>query len=504
MQAAPDSLLDAVNGLRAALPPEKARGNELAPDKNGRAIALKAIVTLQSALKASSTLALHPIQAEVIFRQLGHTLYVLTVWGASGTTEEALDATLGSLDALLRCSVLDSMDMAKIMCAPLLRATTGQVISTLLDIAGWLGQLSGIRRAACVRGIRRICELPSMDQQVLAFFLPGVVSRLASLGTDDEKSSTPLLVELLRAVESIVLGCATDKANASCLNGGNLSSSPKAWVRALHAQVTSRRQDGGDTTSQPNMNQMTTEQGQQSNHGITAAASTPSTSELIVVRTTGWLEDSAQRMVPLLIRLCAAAAGRGWRARLQVVLMSRALLLQCALSLRACVPPLLGECLSKLRPRWPTLPAQFCLTHIASSMLNYHARQSASHANLSARPFVSLLRLVLSRRYRGVFAEQVYGSTRDPYPQVAHLASATLQDVGKRLASSVVLGELVREGLERQIRSLPLVMHSVDESAKARAFAVLSAQLELLYASGEFLDAMNDSNRTVARRWPRH
>ena len=378
------------------------------------------------------SLPLHPVQLEVVFRQVAHALAVLEVWGPSGTSEETLDAALRCLDALLVRGVTSgSGAAAELLFAPSLRPTTGQMLSSMIGLAAAPMHLSGARRAACVRGVRRLCGLPGVDAAVLAFFLPGLMSRLASLATNDEKAPTPLLVELLAAACTVLLGCVTDDANAATLRAADLSASPAAWVRALHEQARSGRSgsgSGGGGSGRGEHGSMGVRSG--ANGGVQTEGAAPLPSSPVgrsggdafrVDRTSAWLEDSSRRLAPLLSRLCVAAAGGSWRARHQLVSSARALLLQCALSLRACVPTLL---------------------------------------------------------------EHVYAATRDPYPHVARAAAATLRAVGRRFASSAALTELVRDGFETQLRALPAAARSVNEPSKARAFAVLSAQLELLHATG--------------------
>ena len=148
-----------------------------------------------------------------------------------------------------------------------------------------------------------------------------------------------------------------------------------------------------------------------------------------------WLDATGRRLAPLLSRLCVAAAAGRWRARSQLVTMARALLLRCALSLHACVPVLL---------------------------------------------------------------EHLCSSTRDPYPQVERAAVGALFAVGRRFALSAPLAALLREGLEKQLRQLPAIVRSVNEPAKARAFAVLSAQVELLHASGSLIRLIASLIRLIA------
>ena len=65
--------------------------------------------------------------------------------------------------------------------------------------------------------MRQLLSLPRMDGGVLGFFLPGVATRLGELATSDEKAPTPLLVQLMSALEALLLGCLGDAGNAAAL-----------------------------------------------------------------------------------------------------------------------------------------------------------------------------------------------------------------------------------------------------------------------------------------------
>jgi len=275
--------------------------------------------------------------------------------------------------------------------------------------------LSAARRAACICGVRRVCSLRGMDRGVLAFFVPGLMSRLAALATEDEKASTPLLAALMGATRAVLLGCATDDANAAALRAADLSSSPSEWIRALHAKAMAPGAGGAAGGADEGSSSGSSCLGGSTSGG--GGGDDP----FRVAISSEWLDATGRRLAPLLSRLCVAAAAGRWRARSQLVAMARALLVRCALSLHACVPVLL---------------------------------------------------------------EHLCAATRDPYPQVDRAAVGALHAVGRRFALSAPLAALLREGLEKQLRQLPAIVRSVNEPAKARAFAVLSAQVELLHASG--------------------
>ena len=121
-----DGLLLAVEALRAALPPE--RVHEARPEAigaassstSGRERALAALLSLGDTLLMHVEHALHPLQFEVIFRQVMHALTVVRAWGPSSTSEEALDASLRCLRSLTSCTVA-ATPTASLLCAASLR-----------------------------------------------------------------------------------------------------------------------------------------------------------------------------------------------------------------------------------------------------------------------------------------------------------------------------------------------------------------------------------------------
>ena len=444
------ALLAAVELLRAALPPEMSPTELIAaaaaaasPTRHpqssvNREQALKGLAALAKALQGASAAraALHPVQFEVIYRQLVHALTIVHGWGPSSTSEEALGAALVAMDTLLCQTALTLSALpSDILCAPQMRPSTGHLLSTLLGLATTPMRLSAAKRGTCIRSVRVVCELPGMDEGVLGFFVPGVATRLALLASGDEKVSTTLLVELLGATRSLLLGCFSDRANVAALaQSSRLAESPMAWVSGLHAKIKRARKAAAKAAKG-------------SEAAATKAATTASAvasegrggggvrggggdgeihdndDSMMKVEITGrWLSDAATRLLPLLKRLCAAAAAGTWRARASLVKLARSLLLRCTLSLDACVPLLL---------------------------------------------------------------EHTYASTRDPYSQVARLAAGALRRVGERLPTSAAFSALVRDGFDAQLRILPgAIQRGVHERAKARAFAVLSAQLDLVHAGG--------------------
>ena len=184
-------LLSAVEAVRAALPPELPAaelvggfvGGASGP---GRERALGALRSLATAIEAEAA-PLHPMQLEVLYRQITHALAVVCGWGASSTSEETLHATLCALRALLRQELNGPRTAAHWLCAPPMREALGLSLASLLDLTGAAMRLSSARRVACICAVRSICELPGMDANVLGFFLPGVASRLAALASADEK-----------------------------------------------------------------------------------------------------------------------------------------------------------------------------------------------------------------------------------------------------------------------------------------------------------------------------
>lgn len=421
-----DALLFAVESLRSALPPELPPSALIAPPspndpKFSRERALAALTSLARAAHAcSSSTRLHPVQFEVVFRQIAHALGVINGWGPSSTSEEALDATIDSLHGLLSCALLGELRAAELLCAPPMRSTLGHAFSTLLALASPPMRLSGARRATCVRAVRALCERGDMQAGVLAFFLPGVASRLASLASSDEKLPTAVLVELLGASNALLLGCLTDALNESSLaTASHLASSPAAWVRSLQEAAAARRRPSAAT---PSAKSTPTPVGAPPPAAAAPANATSSSSaDLCVDRTSTWIEDTATRLHPLLARVCGAAANGSWRARYALIGTVRAWLLQCTLALQPCLPLLL---------------------------------------------------------------EHVYAATRDTYPQVARVATSTLRAVGRRLPSAEALASLVRDGFESQLRALPATARGVQEGTKARALAVLTAQITLVNAGG--------------------
>ena len=432
-----DGLLRAVELLRSALPPEmpqhalvgaafSCRGASSTGASVSRAGALAALCALASELLAGDVTTeskiLHPVQMEVIFRQIAHALAIIHAWGPSATSEEALDAALSALRSLLGCRVSCNAFVGMLLCAPQMRSTVGHLLSTLLALASAPMRLSGARRAACVGGIQQILALPKMDGSVLGFFLPGIATGLAELASGDEKAPTPLLVQLLAAMEALLLGCLSDADNLEALGSTkHPSSSPSARMRQLHSIA---QQKANESLKSPC-----------ESHVPTASPATVSPArggdnslgnelvrQMSAERSSAWLSETATRLTPLVERICAAsAASASWRTRLRLVEALHTLLLQCPLALQPCL---------------------------------------------------------------GVLLEFLCACTRDDYDVVARAAHRTLWNVGQTLGASAALSELVRARFDAQLRRLPAVARGVHEGSKARAFAALSAQLELVAAGG--------------------
>ena len=397
------------------------------------------MAALAKALQGASAAraALHPVQFEVIYRQLVHALTIVHGWGPSSTSEEALGAALVAMDTLLCQTALTLSALpSDILCAPQMRPSTGHLLSTLLGLATTPMRLSAAKRGTCIRSVRVVCELPGMDEGVLGFFVPGVATRLALLASGDEKVSTTLLVELLGATRSLLLGCFSDRANVAALaQSSRLAESPMAWVSGLHAKIKRAKKKAakaakgnarGAATKAATTASAAASEGRRAvaSAAVVAAMAkwTTTTTGMMKVEITGrWLSDAATRLLPLLKRLCAAAAAGVARAR-------------------------------KPRQARPVAPA-------ALHPLPRRVRAAAAGAHLCehARPVLP------------------GGAAR----------RGALRRVGERLPTSAAFSALVRDGFDAQLRILPgAIQRGVHERAKARAFAVLSAQLDLVHAGG--------------------
>ena len=444
------SLLTAVDQLRGALPPELPP-SELISASTGSMSRSSAVAALQ---RLSATLAarrqavrLHQVQIEVVFRQISHALAVIYSWGASGTSEAALEHALGVLRGLFSTAVLGESCTGEIISATPMHSTCGHLVSTLLGLAGASMHLSSTHRASCVRTIRTLFQLQGMDIDMIAFFLPGVATRLASLASCDEKASTFLLVEVVSAMRAILLACLSDDANAAAVAHSPCAS---LWARELQKHAAAGMDSGGIACHDK--------------QAVKHCADPDASNAHRVVRSHRWLQDTARRLGPLLARICAAAASGNWRARLQLVITVREVVKQCAYSLEPAVPRLLDFVYASTRDP--------CIVKDRSHLAGRRSR--------SIKVCVSFVRPC--RRYS----------------RVAQAALSTLDTIGRKLHASATLSALARDGFEAQLRSLTSVVRGVDERSKARAFAIISAQLDLFYASGELRRVLSATLGTLS------
>lgn len=271
--------------------------------------------------------ALHQVQFEVIFQQLTHTLMFIYGWQGL-SSEEVLDAALASLHALMGSSVFS--EGKRPFCSAPMRSAFGHSFSVVFGLATVCRSVT--RHSACARALRLLCEAPAaVGTDVLRVLLPGIASRLAGLAWSDERPASALLIEVLGAYRSLLLGCLRDAANGPPIN---LATSPNDLVRDLQqTSATTRASDDGDVAAQP------------------------SCTALRYAHERVWLDETLCRLKPLLSRTCAAAAYGGWRARLGLTNALRSLLMHCLLSLQPCVPMLLEHAYTMTRDPYPQVAA---------------------------------------------------------------------------------------------------------------------------------------------------
>ena len=114
----------------------------------------------ETGLREPGDFKFNPLQFEVIFQQIAHTLAVISAWGPSSTSELSLDTSLQSLHSLLRTTVA-SAPTAELMCTIHVAQHGDRSDAVIvLQLASAPMQLSAARRAACVSGVRLLCELP--------------------------------------------------------------------------------------------------------------------------------------------------------------------------------------------------------------------------------------------------------------------------------------------------------------------------------------------------------
>jgi hypothetical protein len=186
-----DRLLDAVEALRSALPPEHSPDNARLLASNRRVQVLVALTALADAVDAEAAggarAELHPVQLEVIFRQVAHALAVLDVWGPSGTSEETLDAALRCLDTLLGLGVAGLSGAAVLLCAPFDTRRSEQALPVIVLInkmdrkdAAPFPDLVVPAPAPALHAARRVQRslTHSAMQQLCAYRWPGNVREL--------------------------------------------------------------------------------------------------------------------------------------------------------------------------------------------------------------------------------------------------------------------------------------------------------------------------------------
>jgi len=177
-----DALLDAVEALRLACPPEApAPGAQRPAVAAGRRDAIVAAARkLSSALGSAPPLI--PLQLEVLLQQTTHLLSVVRVWEESGTAEAAVASTLCCVRRLLRVQLLSAdgstdsdSGIGSLLSAPAARPATCELLSTLL-VAASDARASKLR-ASSVRAVWRALLLP-LDDPMARWVLPGVATQV--------------------------------------------------------------------------------------------------------------------------------------------------------------------------------------------------------------------------------------------------------------------------------------------------------------------------------------
>ena len=353
-----DPVLAAVECLRTAFPPDAE-----APDHHPRRReeALVSLVTLAQVLAPPDAPPLLPLQFEVLFRQLTHLLLVMKAWEPSGTAEEFLRVVLRCIDALLR-SPLVAADAAQLLSGVRLRDITGQALSELLLAA--VVQPSATLCAACLGAVSRVCRPPAsaagLAPNVLGFFLPGVVSKLAQLCSEDEKTRDPLRLALLDAMGTLLHGTLRDELNQTSLAAAEPPTAA-ARLRTLHRVHTAV--EGGAA-------------GAAARTATTAPAEAAPPRVLCVDRTATWLQHTAAQLSPALSLLSGCCLRGGPRARLGLVRLLARLLHESRHCVEACVPVLLDTLCGAMRDPHPPVAAA------ARAAL----RRAARHAATAAPP----------------------------------------------------------------------------------------------------------------------
>jgi hypothetical protein len=421
LHASMDPVLAAVESLRAAFPPDAE-----APDRHPRRreAALASLVTLASALAAPDAPSLLPLQFEVLFRQLTHLLLVMKAWDASGTAEECLHAVLRCIDALLR-SPLVAADAAQLLSGVRLRDLTGQALSELLLAA--VAQRSVPLSAACLGAVSLVCRPPAsaagLAPDVLGFFLPGVVSKLAQLCSDDETTRDALRLALLDAMATVLDGTLRDDLNQASLAAadGDEPISAASRLRALH-QAHAAGEAGAAVAA------------------ATAAAAPAEMSPphaLCVERTAAWLQHTATRLSPVLSLLSGCCLRGGPRARLRLVRLLARLLRESRRCIETCVPVLLDTLCGAMRDPHPPVAAA------ARAALRRAARRDAPRtAAAAAAPHPSLATHLLAgfERRLGSLPAATRAASSAPLTHALQVLSGELELLGLCGALPSLLG----------------------------------------------------------------
>ena len=420
LDAPMDPVLAAVESLRAAFPPDAE-----APDRHPRwrEAALASLVTLAQALAAPDAPSLLPLQFEVLFRQLTHLLLVMKAWDASGTAEECLRAVLRCIDALLR-SPLVAADAAQLLSGIRLRDLTGQALSELLLAA----VAQPFACAACLGAVSLVCRPPAsaagLAPDVLGFFLPGVVSKLAQLCSDDETTGDALRLALLDAMATVLDGTMRDDLNQASLAAadGDEPISAASRLRDLHRAHAAGEAGAAAATAV----------------AVAAPAEVAPPHALCVERTAAWLQHTATQLSPALSLLSGCCLRGGPRARLGLVRLLARLLRESRRCMETCVPVLLDTLCGAMRDPHPPVAAA------ARAALRRAARRDAPRtaAAAAAAPHPSLATHLLAgfERRLGSLPAATRAASSAPLTHALQVLSGELELLGLCGALPSLLG----------------------------------------------------------------
>lgn len=315
---------------------------------------------------------LKPIKLEVIFRQVVHAITTVRSWCASGTREAALHASLCCWDATLDCFLEPHQtNPIHILCSRLMWPLVARAFSELLLLALPASRLSSALRAFCIRAVRGLCKLPGLGT-TLGMFLPGVASRLGMLATGLEKQHAQLRVEIIAAIQALLLATMADDHPALGASATRFSS-PVLWVQALRDQASALHPGRRGFTGPANVG-----------HEKRAHPSK-------------WLSAATANLSPLLGRVCAVTStSPSWRVRRQLVWLLGSLLLRCVRSLRQCMPTLLEALLATTHDSYPRVarPARATLA-LVGQRLPASAQLHAMVTESFDKQFATLPTLVL-------------------------------------------------------------------------------------------------------------